>query len=70
MSSEFHNQQRRIDQDHERQRAKLQKHETIETWHIEQEEAQRGNIASPEEADVEPPQPHPLVRLWKRLTGR
>jgi hypothetical protein len=70
MDNNFYDRQRQVDQDHERQKSKLQKHATMETWGIEQGEAHQGNIPSSEGADVVPPKPGLLGRLRKLFTGR
>jgi hypothetical protein len=70
MDNNYHDRQRQVDQEHERQRAKLQKHSTMETWSIEQGEAHQGKVPSAEGADVVPPKPGLLARLRKLITGR
>jgi hypothetical protein len=70
MNSDFDRRQREVDQQHERQKAKLQKHTTLETWNIEQREAHSGHIPSAKNADVDPPKPGLLARLRKLITRR
>ncbi len=70
MDNNFYDRQRQVEQEHDRQKAKLQKHSTMETVSLEQGEAHQGHIPSAEGADVVPPKPGLLARLRKLITGR
>ena len=61
MNEEFYRRQAEINQDHERQ--SQQKHATLETYNLEQQEAHQGHIPDPKGADVVPPEP----TLWQRI---
>lgn len=67
MQSDFEHRQRQIEQEQERHKAQLGKSSTVETWHIEQGEANQGNLPSPEGADVVPPEPTLLGKLLRAL---
>jgi hypothetical protein len=49
MSQDFYQRERQIKQHEERQRAQLEKHQTLETWHLEQEAAQQSSAPPAEE---------------------
>ncbi len=63
MNEEFYRRQAEANQDHDRQKAAQQKHTTLETYNLEQQEAHSGHIPSAQGADVEPPAP----TLWGRI---
>jgi hypothetical protein len=63
MNEEFYRRQAEVNQDHERQKVAQQKHATLETYNLEQQEAHSGHIPSAQGADVEPPPPS----LWQRV---
>ncbi|MBE2271854.1 MAG: hypothetical protein IAE80_26710 [Anaerolinea sp.] len=65
MNNDFFERERRMEQD--RERAQHQKHQTLETYNLEQQEAHQGHIPDPKGADVEPPQPGFFGRLLKML---
>lgn len=65
MNEEFYRRQAEANQDHDRQKQAQQKHTTLETYNLEQQEAHSGNIPSPQSADVEVP-----LSLWQRLRKR
>ncbi len=66
MSDEFHHRKAEIDQDLKRQQARSQKHETLETYNIEQGEAHAGHIPDPRGTDAYQPKP----TLWERIKKR
>lgn len=45
-SGDFYQQQKKVQQDHDRAAVKNTKHGTIETWQIEQEDAERGTFVA------------------------
>jgi hypothetical protein len=63
-SGDFYRQQKKLDE--RRERESIKKHQTLETYNIEQQEAQHGHIPDPKQYDVVPPKPTLLQRL-KRL---
>ena len=63
MNEEFYRRQAEANQDHDRQKIAQQKHTTLETYNLEQQEAHSGHIPSAQGADTEPP---PLS-LWGRI---
>jgi hypothetical protein len=63
MNEEFYRRQSENNQDHDRQKAAQQKHSTMETYSLEQQEAHAGHIPNPIGTDAEPPQP----TLWQRI---
>jgi len=63
MNEEFYRRQAESNQDHEHQKAAAQKHSTLETYNLEQQEANLGHIPDPRGADVEPLPP----TLWQRI---
>lgn len=63
MNEEFYRRQSEVNQGQERQRLAQQKHSTLETYSLEQQEAQLGHIPDPKNADVDPPAP----TLWQRI---
>jgi hypothetical protein len=63
MNEEFYRRQAEQNQDQERQRVASQKHSTLETYNLEQQEAHTGHIPDPKGADVVPPAP----TLWQRI---
>ncbi len=66
MNNDFYERERRMEQD--RERAQTQKHQTLETYNLEQQEAHQGHgIADPKKYDVDPPQPGIIARLLKML---
>ncbi len=63
MNEEFYRRQAEANQDHDRQKLAQQKHATMETYNLEQQEAHSGHIPSAVGADVEPPAP----TFWQRI---
>lgn len=63
MNEEFYRRQSEVNQGQERQRLAQQKHSTLETYNLEQQEAHQGHIPDPKTADVVPPAP----TLWQRI---
>jgi hypothetical protein len=66
MNNDFYERERRMEQD--RERAQHLKHETLETYNLEQQEAHHGHIPDPKgQYDSVPPQPTLLTRLLRAL---
>lgn len=65
MNNDFYEREHRMEQ--ERERAQQHKHQTLETYNLEQQEAHQGNIPDPKQYDVDPPQPGIIGRLLKML---
>lgn len=66
MNNDFYERERRMEQD--RERAGHQKHSTLETYNLEQQEAHQGHIPDPKgQYDSVPPQPGFFGRLLKAL---
>ena len=65
MNNDFYERERRIEQG--RERAQNQKHQTLETYNLEQQEAHHGNVPDPKLYDVDPPAPGFFARLLKLL---
>jgi len=63
MNEEFYRRQAEANQEHEHQKLAQQKHSTLETYNLEQQEAHQGHIPNPVGADVDPPAP----TLWQRI---
>lgn len=64
MNEEFHRRQVEADQKLEQQQATHKTHATMETYQLDQHEAQHGHIPSPHPGlSVEPQQPS----LWQRI---
>lgn len=63
MNEEFYRRQAEVSQEQDRQRSAQQKHATLETYNLEQQEAHQGHIPDPQGADVVPPAP----TLWQRI---
>jgi hypothetical protein len=69
MNQEFYHREREVKQYEERQRAQAEKHQTLETVHIEQNAAQAG-ISSPVSGQESSPQPGFFARLKKAILGK
>ncbi|MDZ4766109.1 MAG: hypothetical protein SGI73_16335 [Chloroflexota bacterium] len=67
MNGDFEYRQRQIEQEKEKHRAQIGKSSTVETWHIEQGEANLGHAPSGEGTDAAPPEPGLLGRLLRSL---
>lgn len=67
MSQDFYQRERQVKQHEERHRAQMEKHHTLETWHIEQEAAQQ-NSATP--VDEQSGGRQSLLMRVKKLLGR
>lgn len=65
MNNDFYERERRLEQN--RDKAQSQKHQTLETYNLEQQEAHHGHIPDPSKYDVAPPAPGLIARLLKRL---
>lgn len=65
MSQDFYQRERQVKQHEERQRAQLEKHQTLETWHLEQEAAQQGSALP--DAEQRQAQQSLLARVKKLL---
>ena len=63
MNEEFYRRQAENNQEHDRQKIAQEKHATLETYNLEQQEAHSGHIPSPKGTDAEPPAP----TLWQRI---
>jgi hypothetical protein len=63
MNEEFYRRQTENKQESEHQKNAAQKHSTLETYNLEQQEAHAGHIPSAQSADVEPLPP----TLWQRI---
>ena len=63
MNEEFYRRQAEANQEHDRQKIAQGKHATLETYNLEQGEANLGHIPDPKGADVVPPEP----TLWQRI---
>ena len=53
-----------------REAAQREKHQTMETYQLEQQEAHQGNIPDPKKYDVDPPKPGLLGRIKRLLGGK
>lgn len=67
MQNDFEHRQRQIEQEQERHKAQIGKSSTVETWQIEQGEANQGTLQSGKGTDAVPPQPGLLGRLLRSL---
>ena len=63
MNEEFYRRQTEQNQENERQHNANQKHPTLETYNLEQQEAHSGHIPDPKGTDAVPPAP----TLWQRI---
>ena len=63
MNEEFYRRQAETNQEAEHQKIAQQKHATLETYNLEQQEAHAGHIPDPKGANVVPPEP----TLWQRI---
>ncbi len=63
MNEEFYRRQAEANQEHDQQKIAAQKHSTLETYNLEQQEAHQGHIPSAKDAHVEPLPP----MLWQRI---
>ena len=63
MNEEFYRRQTEAHQEQEHQKVAQQKHATLETYNLEQQEAHAGHIPSPQGSDAAPPTP----TLWQRI---
>ncbi len=64
MNEEFYRRQAENSQEQERQKVAQQKHSTLETYNLEQQEAHSGHIPKPQQgAEPEPAPP----TLWQRV---
>ncbi len=68
MNEEFYRRQAEANQQHERQHDAQSKHSTLETYGIEQGEANSGHIPAPQ-SDVEPAAPPSLWQRIKKMIG-
>ncbi|MDX2161730.1 MAG: hypothetical protein SF162_10425 [bacterium] len=67
---EYYHQQKKAQQQQDRAALKLQKHGTLETWQIEQQDADQGSfVRDPLDAQGAP-KPNLLTRLLRAITGR
>jgi len=70
-SGDFYHQQKKVEQDRDRAGAKGSKHGTIETWQIEQEDAERGEfVADPMDKDAAPPKKQGILGRLTSLFNR
>lgn len=67
MSEEFYRRQKEMQQEHERLNVQNASHSTLETYHIEQNEAQSGHLPDPKGVDATPPSPTLFERVLKLL---
>lgn len=63
MSDEFHHRKVELDQELKRQELRSKKHQTMETYNIEQGEAHSGHVPDPRGTDAYQPNP----TLWQRI---
>jgi hypothetical protein len=69
MNQDFYHREREVKQNEERHRAQTEKHQTLETWQIEQDAAQSG-VASPVGGQEGSARPGFIARLKKAIFGR
>ncbi len=67
MSEEFYRRQKEMQQEHERISIHNTSHSTLETYQLEQTEAQSGHLPDPKGVDATPPSPTLFERLLKML---
>ncbi|MCK6581154.1 MAG: hypothetical protein L6Q98_23945 [Anaerolineae bacterium] len=67
MADDFYRRQKEREQDHDRAQAHGSSHSTMETYQIEQGEANIGHIPDPRGVDAVPPEPTLIQRLLKLL---
>ncbi len=70
-SGDFYHQQKKVEQNRERTGLKSSKHGTIETWQIEQEDAERGDfVADPMDKDTAAPKKKGILGRLSSLFNR
>ncbi|MBK8023197.1 MAG: hypothetical protein IPK19_17665 [Chloroflexi bacterium] len=67
MADDFYRRQKEREQAQEREHAHSSSHSTMETYQIEQGEANIGHVPDPRGYDAVPPQPTLLQRILKAL---
>lgn len=67
MADDFYRRQKEMEQEQERQRAQSSSHTTMETYQIEQGEANIGHIPDPKGTDAYVPKPNLFQKILKAL---
>lgn len=67
MADEFYRRQKEIEQAQDRDHAHASSHSTMETYQIEQGEANIGHVPDPKGTDAVPPEPTIFQKIMKAL---